>query len=129
MGLPVFKTFGDHEPEVRTPWRDQSASRPRFQTCRAGEQPVGNANSRRSKESAFGKGERGRVSRDDEMVEHPYVDKRQRLLEFGRQQFVGARLFGDARRVVVRQHDGGCVMPQRALEDRKSTRLNSSHRL
>ncbi len=53
---------------------------------------------------------------DDQVVEHPHVDQRQRALERLRQELVGARGLRDAGRVVVREDHGRRVQRQRALD-------------
>ena len=54
-----------------------------------------------SKQSTFG--ERHQPSAgDDEVIERPYVDQRERLLQRLCQQLVGPARLGDARRMVVR---------------------------
>ncbi len=55
------------------------------------------------------------MSGHDEMVQYAHVDESQCLLEFPGQRLVGGRRLGNARRMVMRKHHGGRVMPQRLL--------------
>ena len=57
--------------------------------------------SRRSAEhSALGEGDAGAVA-DDDVVEQPDVDQRERVLDAPRDPFVGLARLGNARRVIV----------------------------
>ena len=52
-----------------------------------------------SKKSRFGKTER-LGPRDNQMIEHPNIDQRQRLTQPARDEFIGLTGFGHSRRVL-----------------------------
>ena len=70
---------------------------------------------RNSEQTAFGEGKR-RISRDDEVIEHPDIDQGQGLLERLGQHLIGVAGLGYAGRMIVREDHCGRIVLQRALE-------------
>src|SRR4029453_7157019 len=57
------------------------------------------------------------AARNDKMVERADIDERQCLLQRLRQQLIGTRGFGDARRMVVREDHRCRIACERRLDD------------
>ena len=53
----------------------------------------------------------------DQVIEHADIDERERVSQPASDEFVGLRGFGDARWVIVREDERGCVVLKRLAHD------------